>query len=205
MKNIIVLIYLFGCFIISPLKGEEKKEIIKKTITEEMKLYPKEKLVDLYKSFFQGYWGPAHSVADSASALQYLQREINSMDKADTTFFYKVGYHNRYVRVNLLLVKEGIVPVKEFFHLFLNSVNKSNVNTLADWKKEWAMVINVIEEEGIHFADYDEDKMEIEKLLENGKYVMHHSTTFVNTYFPHYRLLSTEEFDKMKKQYHLEQ
>ena len=205
MKYLVVLIFMMCTLSLYAQDKSNKTDLIKNAIIDELKIYPEEHLADLYKSFFQGYWGPGHIIADSASALNYLADELKSMKKADTLLIHELGYYNKFVRVNLLLVKDERVPFTEFANTFLRSVNKNKLNSIDEWKSEWSLVLKVIEEMNLQFAGYEDDKTKIDELLKQGKYMLHHSDFFVNKYFPHYRVISVEEFERLKRQYLEEQ
>ena len=179
----------------------EKKKKTENFIKHELSLYPEERLVDLYKSCFQGYWGPGHLVKDSLSAMNYINYELNEMVECDTTLVYKLGTYDRYVRVNLSLVKNGKLPKEEFLLAFLRSANEEKTTSLDKWKEEWKYIISVVEGMDLTFENYEEDKEALNNLLQEGKYVMHHSEIFRQKYFPHYRVISVKEYEQLKQKY----
>jgi hypothetical protein len=199
MKSISVLIIIMSCVMVFSQNKYGRKEEIKRTISNELNLYPEERLIDLYKSFFQGYWGPGHMITDSIAALNYLNRELEQMEKADTLLIHELGYYGRYVRVNLLFIKNGKIPVKEFADMFINSVNQKKENSIDEWMDEWSYVLSIIEEMNLSFVNFEEDKNIIDELFKQRKYVLHHSDYFVKTYFPHYRVFSIEQSERLKR------
>ena len=49
-----------------------KHEQIRRAVERQLRMYPKSTLQDLYKNFFQDYFGPGHIVSDTLSAGAYL-------------------------------------------------------------------------------------------------------------------------------------
>ena len=65
-----------------------------------------------------------------------------------------------------------------------------------DWQKEWVMIDSVINEMNLSLADYTQERENLFSLLEQGKFVMHHSKPFSEAYDPHYRIIGREIFLK---------
>lgn len=170
-------------------------------VKAELENYPEERLIDLYKSFFQGYWGPGHLVPDSISAHNYLTRELTDAQEYDTNLWQSLGHYDRYFRLNLKFVRDGIIPEGEYLSAFIQSANNPNKPKLADWITEWNKVINVIEKNEIIINNYSEDKKAIQMMLDDGNYVVHHSDEFRKTYNPHYRVISKNYFERMMDKY----
>ncbi|MFC2133081.1 hypothetical protein ACFLR4_02830 [Bacteroidota bacterium] len=181
---------------------DTEKPAIKTAVEAELKLYPEERLIDLYKSFFQGYWGPGHLIPDSTSAHNYLTSEMKNADEFDTNLWQSLGHYNRYFRLNLKFVKDGIIPEAEYLAAFIQSANNPEKPELEDWIKEWSKVINIIEESGIEINNYEEDKNSIEAMLNEGNYVVHHSNEFREIYNPHYRVISKKYFNILIEKYY---
>ena len=175
---------------------ETKSEQIRTAVDNQLKEYPKSTLQDLYKNFFQDYFGPGHIVSDTTSAGAYLDRELASFEKAEGAYYEPTGYNGNFYRVNLSVVKEGIMSRDVFFDAFLRSVNSIQPITVDEWKKEWAMIDSVIYTMNLALAGYEQEREKIASLLEQGKFVMHHSKPFSDEYDPHYRIIGQEIFHK---------
>jgi hypothetical protein len=48
----------------------------------------------------------------------------------------------------------------------------------------------------LSLADYEQERAKIRSLLEQEKYVLHHSEPFTKAYDPHYRIIAREIFQK---------
>lgn len=95
--------------------------------------YPAAESTDLYKLVFQDLYGPGHLLTDSAAAARYIQREVAEMDDSAYPEFYTPGqktpfpYYeytlcdSNFVRVNLILVKKGIISLPQLVSAVLRS------------------------------------------------------------------------------------
>ncbi|MGD8782596.1 MAG: hypothetical protein PVH88_27025 [Ignavibacteria bacterium] len=193
---LILVLLIAGCN--SSIKDERK---IETAVMNELKYYPEERLIDLYKSYFQGYWGPGHLIKDTSSALNYINYELETAEKYDSIIYQPLGHYDKFLRLNLLLVKENIIPKDEYLNSFIQSANSIDKPNIEDWKKEWDQVLSVIDEIGIKFENYEKDKSFIDSLLSENKYVVHHSKEFVEIYNPHYRVISKKHFEELKRKY----
>ena len=84
--------------------------------------YPQAEPTDLYKLVFQDLYGPGHLITDSASCAEYIQKEVEGM--ADTALFPLFEYtlcDSNFVRVNLQLVKDGHLSVRDLTRAVLCS------------------------------------------------------------------------------------
>lgn len=174
--------------------GQEQE--IRKAVIEQMRAYPKSTLRDLYKNFFQDRFGPGHMISDTTVAGAYLREELATATRLDGQCYEPTGYEGNFYRVNLSLVKDGIVPYGVYFDAFVRSVNGVHPISVEAWKEEWRTIGSVISGMDLHLDGYEQDRQEIDSLLEQGKYVMHHSRTFIDTYDPHYRIMEKEIFNE---------
>ena len=84
--------------------------------------YPEAEPQDLYKLVFQDLYGPGHLITDSASCAEYIQKEVEGM--AGTALFPLFEYtlcDSNFVRVNLKLVKDGHLDVRQLTRAVLCS------------------------------------------------------------------------------------
>ena len=126
---IVVIISLMSC-------KETKEERIRIAVKDQLNVYPKSTLQDLYKNFFQDYFGPGHIVSDTLSAGAYLNRELVSFEQASGAYYEPTGYNANFYRVNLSVIKEGIIARDTFFDAFVRSVGNIQTISLEEWKKE---------------------------------------------------------------------
>jgi uncharacterized protein (UPF0262 family) len=175
---------------------DTKSEQIRVAVKNQLSLYPKSTLQDIYKNFFQDYFGPGHIVSDTTSAGAYLDREFASFEQADGPYYEPTGYNGNFFRVNLSVIKEGLISRDAFFDAFLRSVSNIQIITLEEWEGEWQEIDAVIHTMNLPLADYEQERAKIFSLLEQDKYVMHHSEPFSEAYDPHYRIIRREIFLK---------
>ena len=193
MRSIITILVI-SIFMFSCKKTEEGQ--IRAAVENQLKAYPKSTLQDLYKNFFQDYFGPGHIVSDTTSAGAYLDRELASFEQAAGAYYEPTGYNGNFYRVNLSVIKDGIISRDVFFEAFIRSVSSIQPISVEEWKKEWGMIDSVINKMNLSLTNYDEERKKIFLLLDEGKFVMHHSEPFSNEYDPHYRIIGREIFFK---------
>jgi uncharacterized protein (UPF0262 family) len=184
-----MVIFLTSC-------KETKDERIRAAVENQLSMYPKSTLQDLYKNFFQDYFGPGHIVSDTLSAGAYLNGELASFEQASGAYYEPTGYNANFYRVNLSVIKERLVTRDLFFDAFIRSVSDLQTITLEEWKKEWKEIDSVIYTMNLSLADYEQEREKIFSLLEQEKYVFHHSEPFSKAYDPHYRIIEREIFLK---------
>ena len=193
MRNIITIlvlsIFMFSC---KETGGDRIRSAVENQLTE----YPKSTLQDLYKNFFQDYFGPGHIVSDTTSAGAYLDSELASFEEAEGTYYEPTGYNGNFYRVNLSVVKEGIISRDVFFDAFVRSVSSIQLMPVEEWQKEWAMIDSVIYTMNLSLVDYAQEREKLFSLLKQGKFVMHHSEQFSKEYDPHYRIIGRDIFLK---------
>jgi hypothetical protein len=178
-------------------KADNKEGLIQKAILEELRLHPKAQLADIYKFFFQGTFGPGHIISDQKSALTYLQNELQNSTEFDSVLWQQVGYKNQYYRINLKLVKEGNISEEKYFSAFIQSADTSQIPSTKEWWEEWNFVLSVIDEMKLIIPNYEEDKSGLDKMLLEGKVLVHHSDIYRKLYHPHYRIVDKENFEKL--------
>ncbi len=178
-------------------EADNKEELIQKAILEELQLHPRAQLVDIYKFFFQGVFGPGHIISDQKSALKYLQNEFQSSTEFDSVLWQQVGYKIRYYRISLKLVKEGTIPEEKYFNAFIHSADTSKIPSIKEWWKEWNFILSVIDEMKLVIPNYEDDKSGLDKMLSEGKVLVHHSDIYRKLYHPHYRIVDKENFEKL--------
>ncbi|WP_227472116.1 hypothetical protein [Parabacteroides bouchesdurhonensis] len=177
-------------------KGVAFETAVRTAVTRQMVTYPKSTLKDLYKNFFQDKFGPGHIINDVASAARYLRHEMDSYSNMSGEVAEPTGWEGNFYRVNLSVLKKGIIPYDVFLEAFVRSVNGIQPVSIEKWRDEWHSIETIIRSMNLFLPDYEADKAEIEKRLANGEYVGHHSSIFEETYSPHYRIISKLIFEK---------
>lgn len=191
------LFFLLGC---SP--SPEKD-----AISCQLQVYPESRVQDIYKSFCQDNLGPGHLIPNPESARNYLMSELNTFRndldsaryQAPAILYYPVGDEGNYVRVDLLVVLEGIVGEEAFLDAFVRSANQGKRVTEEQWVAKWNAVEKVLRKEFPDIPDAGKDLEMIDENVANGNLIMHHSEVFGETYNPHYRIIARDIFEKELK------
>lgn len=90
--------------------------------------YPAAEAQDLYKLVFQDLYGPGHLLTDSLAAVRYISREVEEMSddaysvcRGPFEVYEYTLCDSNFVRVNLILVKQGIIPLEQLVSAILRS------------------------------------------------------------------------------------
>ena len=84
--------------------------------------YPAAEATDLYKLVFQDLYGPGHLLTDSLAAVRYISKEVAEMKDTNTFPLYEYTLcDSSFVRVNLVLVKRGILSLEQLVSAVLRS------------------------------------------------------------------------------------
>jgi uncharacterized protein YutE (UPF0331/DUF86 family) len=190
------LVMIVGCLSIYSCKeADNKEDLVHNAILQEMQLHSEARLIDIYKFFFQGEFGPGHIISDKESALKYLQNELQSMTDYDSVLWQPVGYKQQYYRVSLSLVKEGTISEEKLFNTFIESANSSTSPSIKEWKNEWNFILDVIETMNLKIINYEEDKSILDDMLKKRNILVRHSVIYRNLYHPHYRVVNNNQFE----------
>lgn len=190
---LVLLISLASC--------SNEKLLIKQYVGKELTNYPEGRLTDLYKNYFQDAFGPGHLIPDTLSAAGYLDWELSQSDYQDTVSFQELGIRHDFIRVNLDLVRKGIIPRNVMLQAMVISAPLARKPDLISWTNEWRKVASVIREIKPDLPGFDEDSLKIEQMLDDGEVIMHHSTNFSSQYHPHYRIIHRSVFEAWKVSY----
>ena len=167
---------------------------ISKAIDYQMANYPQSQYRDVYKNFMQDFFGPGHILSDTAASGRYLRYELLSEESFDGPLYEPTGYKGNFYRVNLSLVKDGIVPYEEFFNAFVTSVKDIVPPSGEDWMKIWGSIDEVIHEKKLSFPEEEKDRRELNEQFKTGDYIVHHSQRFNDSVHFHYRIISRDNF-----------
>lgn len=172
---------------------------IRRAVESQMSIHPESSLCDIYKFFYQDRFGPGHLLSDRDMARKYLVDEMSRCDTVDSVLFEPTGAEANFIRVNLSLVRDSIVPFDTFFDAFIQSVASFSVPDPSLWKEEWQAIDAVIKEMNLTIEGQDGDREKIAELFESATsdLAVHHSRRFNQLYHPHYRIISTSVFVRM--------
>lgn len=191
----LAVLLLFSALSIAGQNSE--KDLIRQALEFQLKSYPGLHYRDIYKNFMQDYFGPGHLLNDTAAAAKYLRYEIANSEKFDGPDYEPTGYEGNFYRVNLRLVKDGVIPFDIFFAAFVNSVQKIVPPEPEEWMRIWRKIDEQISLMGLTFDDEEQDRADLEAQFNEGKYIAHHSRAFKESNNFHYRIISRENFEQI--------
>ena len=174
-----------------------KKAKIRQAVQDELKRYPEARLVDLYKFFFQGAFGPGHLINDANAASRFLQIELQQAEQFSALDWHAVGYDALFYRINLRLVHDGAIPFRDYLEAFLQSAATFDEPEPEAWRKEWHTIAKIISEMPLQMNGFRADSSWLEQQIEAGHLVVHHSEIFEERYHPHYRIIDREHFEQL--------
>jgi hypothetical protein len=192
-------LFLIVLPLISPVSSNEGR--IEKAVQTELAHYPEARLRDIYKNFFQDAFGPGHLIPDTAHAGKYLNYELKKPVWTDTLKWQAIGPENDYYRINLDLVRKGVLPRGVLLEAMVESAPLARNPDIETWKREWENAIEVIEKMNLKIPDFEADKKAIEEMLTKGEFVMHHSDHYDKTYNRHYRIVHRSVFERWSTTY----
>lgn len=176
------------------------QERVEKAAKWQMENYPKSRLLDLYKNFFQDKFGPGHIVSDTASAGAYIRRELTVVKgKSQVDYVETTGWEGKFVRVDMALLKDRIVSYPAFFDAFIKSTGEAEFPGIEQWSAEWKRIESIVLQLYPQIPNASEDSASIDKLLGSGNYAIHHSEEYSKAYDPHYRLISRKIYENSLK------
>ena len=193
MRKLLIVLTLF-CSL--SLCGQSLETVsIRAAVERQMKNYPLSTLQDVYKSFYQEYFGPGHMISDTASVRRYLLYELSEMNGAATPYYYEpTGSQGAYVRVYLSAAADGLITSEQLLEAFIESAN-SWQKPDAEWSDKWQAIVKVMEENGMKMDDFDTDIPLLNEAARNSQAV-HHSRRYNEAYHPHYRIVERRIFEE---------
>ena len=168
---------------------------IRIALANELTAYPKSQLRDVYKNFFQDNFGPGHILNDTVAAGKYLRSELESTKEFEGPLYEPTGNKGNFYRVNLSLIKDGIVDYDTYFSAFVRSVRGIVQPSANSWRNYWKEIDSEIRDLGLSFVDEHNDRLHIAERLASGDFAVHHSHQFDESYNFHYRIISREIFE----------
>lgn len=195
MKKMISIAIIGIMFPMVAIAQKVKPDDVKTAVERIMADYPASTLQDIYKSFFQDKFGPEHIISDTIAARKYLLSELNRTDIDSVVVLEPTGIKGNYIRVGLGAIKSGKVDVSAFLSAFIRSANVADKSVVEQWAGEWAEAVEQIDEMNLNLENYEADKEAISQILQQGRYVMHHSSQYREAYNPHYRIIAKGIFE----------
>jgi len=175
------------------------KEVDKITelIKSEFELHPKAQLIDYYKLFFQGNFGPGHIISNKSSAREFLEIELEESTTFEEIDYQDISYINEFYRVNLNVINKGIIPFDDFLDAFLMSAKLKNEISHKEWLVDWENIEQQVIIMKIPIENIEKQSPELWKIMKD-KQLVSHSNIYRKTYSPHYRLINAEQFSRIK-------
>jgi len=190
-------------------------------IINQMNIYPKSRLLDIYKSCFQDFMGADHLVPDKQRVKGYLDEELNttSLDDLMPWYYEPCGIDSCCFRVSIRAIKESIITEDQLLDAFIRSANSETKPSVESWSERWHKIIGTIDsifvrhdstirastmvlaapsvdQMKLDLPNYQEDKQFIDSVLSVGKYAISHSPDYREAYRPHYRIVERSIFEK---------
>ncbi|MDX9906333.1 MAG: hypothetical protein RBS55_07075 [Bacteroidales bacterium] len=166
------------------------KQRISRSVSALLEKYPAATLQDIYKSFFQDEFGPGHLLEDTAAARKYLAYEMANMTSRGNYTAEPCGAGLNFYRVPLDLVKDEKISFNEYLTAFLESGSSFRIPETGEWKAKWGMIVLEIESMNLEIKNFESDKKNLSKMLDEGETTVHHSESYSLAYDPHYRIMS---------------
>ena len=197
MKQLISIILVLMTATISQAQEIDKMEL-RLALQLQMSTYPESTLQDIYKAFFQDYFGPEHMITDTAAVRDYLYRELSECSERARGLYYEpIGWKGNYVRVYLSAVNDQLITAEQLLQAFIDSANECPPQPV-EWKDLWKVIVDVTVEMGLDLKDFDKDQPLLLKASQRNQAV-HHSDAYNAAYHPHYRIVERNIFEMLLK------
>ena len=180
---------------------ESKFDMDLSILLEQIKNHPNQTLQDVYKSCYQDEYGPGHLISNESSAINSLLQEINTIEKDYTpiTLFEQTGIYGNYLRVDLTLVRDGVIPFFILFRALTISATIGGQKSDENWSTIWSEIVEEVKKAELKFENFEEDLTNLDRISKSEDKVVHHSEMYENIYHPHYRIIEKNAFEKFIK------
>ena len=180
---------------------ESKFDMDLSILLEQIKNHPNQTLQDVYKSCYQDEYGPGHLISNGSSAINSLLQEINTIEKDYTpiTLFEQTGIYGNYLRVDLTLVRDGVIPFFVLFRALTISATIGGQKSDENWSTIWSEIVEEVKKAELKFENFEEDLTNLDRISKSEDKVVHHSEMYENIYHPHYRIIEKNAFEKFIK------
>ena len=158
--------------------------------------YPEATLQDIYKGSFQDVFGPAHILTNREAVIRYINHEIKSAEKFEEADYIPCGWQGNFLQVNLKVIADGRIPLDTFVDAFMASANGIDTTLTQTFVADWELIQQAVRTAAPHLEGFSKDSTLLAHLLQEGKYVVHHSRKFNEHYHPHYRIIRRDLFEE---------
>ena len=170
---------------------------IRKLIKSEFELHPKAQLIDYYKLFFQGTFGPGHIISSRSSARKFLENELEESSVFEEIDYQNISYINEFYRVNLNVINKGMISFDDFVDAFLKSAKIEKEISHKGWLVDWENIEQQILLMKIPIENIEKQSTELWEIITNEQLISH-SNIYRSAYSPHYRLINAKQFQRIK-------
>lgn len=156
--------------------------------------YPASRLTDVYKNFFQDYFGPGHILTDLSKSKAYLDYELAHTTAFEGPLYEPTGAEGNFYRVNLSVIHDGTVPYGTYFDAFVRSISGIQPPEAQQWIDLWNFIDGIIRKDGYTYDDEKADRRHINEKLSLHDFVIHHSQAYNDHYHFRYRIIARDIF-----------
>ena len=192
--KIFLLLTLFNLGYTALAQEPTRADSIRAALTYQRENYPSSQYRDVYKNFMQDFFGPGHLLNDTAASGKYLRYELSTTENFDGPDYEPTGFQGNFYRVNLRLLKDGVIPYDTFFDAFVDSVQGIVPPDGETWMNIWQEIDNEINQMGWTFQNEEQDRKDLSEQFEEGNYIVHHSDAYNDAVNFHYRIISRDNF-----------
>ncbi|HNX00926.1 MAG TPA: hypothetical protein PLE74_11995 [Candidatus Cloacimonadota bacterium] len=155
----------------------------------EFVLYPKATLIDYYKLFYQGTFGPGHIIENREIAYKALVQEIKGSSQSELPFVQDISFLNPYCRVSLEVLEKKMIGEETFMDMLMESCKVLRPITAIEWNEAWQEIEEILFQILPKLYDKKLVKMLHDEMYGDKIPLFRHSELFRETYKPHYRLI----------------
>lgn len=194
MKTKVVFLLLSIAMVFSLSAQTYREKEVSSMVLNVLREYPKAGLRDIYKSSFQEVMGVRHMMSDPKAVKKAIEKESQLATKGGP-YYELCGINGDYIRVFLSAVADSVLSVEELASAFIRSAGQSaDSPELESWKKDWEQRCRIISDMRLGLENFVRDSVFIDDLLKRGEYETSHSSTYKQSYNPHYRVIEREIF-----------
>ena len=184
-----VFLLLAGC-------AETNRQSREDFVRTYLQKYPEATLQDIYKGSFQDVFGPAHLLTNREAVKSYILSELEHAQTLEGEYYTPCGWQGNFYQVNLSVVQEGKISIDELVDAFMESARDIDTTLTQAWIDEWKLLQQIVRSVSPDLPGFEEDSTLLAHLLNQGKYVVHHSRKFNQHYHPHYRIIRKDLFEE---------
>ena len=162
----------------------------------ERSIHPQAQWVDYYKICLQSCYGAGHSNPDSIQAKQFIDTELNDMDREYLPLIQPLRQNAEIIRISLSVLDPIVqerLPISGYIDgtiladAFCNSAKQNPVD-IAAWLRLWRRIKPYLHDM-IDTTTYETGSLDT---MLNSRQIPSHSTHFKTQYDPHYRVINTD-------------